>query len=277
MGALFEFEHFRANGLNWHVMHASDMDIVEPLWPGLWELDYGDDPRLSPFLRFGINNGEGESLAVWRALAWAMTAGTNRVGLPAYYRDDAAKNLGTDLTKATLVPWEYEVDLEESNFAAANKGFIEARSAVYIKPPPTGWERDHQHLAGLFDLATFDDLTQLELAVGFDAASEISIFGLVEGDSRSVGARLSTDQPPHLSDVLGGRDMFVDLSVTRDRFPDTNCYFAFASHRDLTASLQEKTAHFDAQWASYCSEYGEFTTLENFVDGVERLLRMPPE
>ena len=277
MAALFEFEHIRANGLNWHVMHASEVDIVEPLWPGLWELDYGDDPRLNPFLRFGINNGEGESLALWRALTWAMTAGTNRVGLPAYYRDDAARNLGVDRTRTTLIPWEYEVDLEKSTFAEANIGFIRARSAVYINPPPTEWEHDHQRLAGLFDLAAFDDLTQLELAVGFDATSEISVFGVAGGDSRSLGSRLTTDQTPMLSEVLGDRDVFADLSVTRDRFPDTHCYFAFASHQDLTAPLLEKTNHFEAQWATYRSEYAGFTTLEDFADGVERLLRMPTE
>jgi hypothetical protein len=100
---------------------------------------------------------------------------------------------------------------------------------------------------------------------------------LVGGDSRSVGARLSTDQPPILSDVLDDRDVFVDLSVTRDRFPGTHCYLAFASHQDLAASLREKTTHFESQWATYCGEYEGFTTLEDFANGVERLLRMPTE
>ncbi|UAL29580.1 hypothetical protein K8W59_17825 [Nocardioides rotundus] len=275
MGVLFEFEHFRADGLNWHVMHASDMDIVEPLWSGLWELGYGDDPRLNPFLRFGINNGEGEWLAVWRALAWVMTAGTNRVGLPAYYRDDAARNLGVDRTKATLIPWEYEVDLEKSTFTEANIRFIRARSAVHINPPPTEWEYDHRRLAGLVDLATFGDLTQLELAGGFDATSEISLFGVAGGDSQSLGSRLNTVQTPMLSEVLDDRDVFADLSVTRDRFPDTHSYFAFASHQDLTAPLLEKSNRFEAQWATYRRDYSSFTTLEDFADGVERLLCMP--
>lgn len=277
MSGLFRFEHVRAGGLHWHVMHALGSDIVEPLWPGLWELEYSDDPRLNPFLRFGINNGEGESLAVWRALAWAMTEGTSRVGLPCYYRDDAARNLGKDRTEAILVPWEYEVDLELGRFAEANMGFVPARSCVQISPPPDEWERDHQRFAGLFDLSSFGDLTELERAVGFDATSEISMFGLKTRDASALGSILHSKERPVLSEVLVDGDVFVDLSLTRDRFPGTHSFLSFAAHHDLSSALNEKTLHFESQWATYLREFGDLTTLDGFSTSMERLLRMPSE
>jgi hypothetical protein len=272
---LLDFEHVRTGGLHWHVMHASDSDVIEPLWRGLWELDYGDKPALNPFLRFGINNGDGEWLAVWRALAWSMTEGTTRVGLPSYYRDEAARNLRTDPQEATLVPWQYEMDLQKSPFTQATKGFVPARAAVPIRPAATEWQHKHERFAGLFELATFEDLTQLELAVGFDATSEISIFGTVAGDAQSVGSRLKSDNRPVLRKVLLEGDVFADLSLTRDRFPGTHSYLSFASHQDLTNPLRERATHFDAQWSTYSHEYRELTTLEEFAEAAERLLRLP--
>lgn len=55
----------------------------------------------------------------------------------------------------------------------------------------------------------------------------------------------------------------------------SHSYIAFAAHQDLTGSILEKASHFEAQWAGYCREYSGFTTLEDFVNGIERLLRMP--
>lgn len=275
MSSLFEFEHLRVGELNWHVMHALDTDIVEPLWPGLWELEYGDEPERNPFLSFGVNNGEGESLAVWRALAWTMTEKTNRIGLPAYYRDDAARNLGLGKADAILVPWEYEVDLEHGDFSEANRGFVPARSCVQITPPPETWERDHQGFAGLFELGTFADLTALEHAVGFDATSEISIFGLSGRAATELAQVLRTQARPHLDEVLSEGDVFVDLSVTRDRFPGTHSFLCFAARRDLSAELAAKTDHFESQWATYSREVDGLTDLQDFTTAMTRLLQMP--
>ncbi len=68
---LFDFRHTADAGV--HTYSCSASVTLEAVWPGLWEQEYPRDSNLNPYLRFGINNGDGEPQAVWRAFAWAST------------------------------------------------------------------------------------------------------------------------------------------------------------------------------------------------------------
>ncbi|MBO3753035.1 hypothetical protein J5X84_43930 [Streptosporangiaceae bacterium NEAU-GS5] len=212
------FHSDRQDGLYTYVAAVGDGDFPDPAWPGLYE-PYPEDPAQSPYARHGINNADGEAVAVWRALTWALTAGTDRYASPSYYRDEAARLLGRQVNETALVAWEYQIDPEATDWLSADRGFVPARACAPIRPEPTRCEREHQGQAGLFPLTTFAELTAMERAVSGDVSSEITVFGL---SARNSGERLNhmlnQSVRPQLGDILVPSDVFVDISVVRDRF-----------------------------------------------------------
>jgi hypothetical protein len=202
------FEHEYRDGLHSYVIRADETDLPGPAWPGLWELDYPEEPDLNPWHRHAINNSDGEALAVWRALAWELTAGRSRFAIPAYYRDEAARFLGVDREAVRLVRWEYEVDVEQPEWLTADVGFVPARSCVPLRPAPDPWQWDHAGFAGLFELASFRHLTDLDLAVAGDASSELTLFALRDpGRADFLAAALNQADRPFLADILQPGDI----------------------------------------------------------------------
>ena len=212
-GALYDFRHHVAgDGLHSYVSEWTPESRPRPAWPGLWQLDYPDGPG-NPLLTYGVNNAAGEAEALWRALAWHVTAGTRRSAIPAWDRDGAARCLDVPRSEISLVHWEYEVSVEESDLAVADRGFRPARSCV--PGNADAWHRAHDDKAGLFSLETLDQLTELELAVAFAQSSEINLFGAGPGAGDLQGF-LSSAAQPQLRDWLKPGSVFVDLSVDRD-------------------------------------------------------------
>lgn len=268
------FEHAHRSGVHTYTAHAGDSDMPDPIWPGLFE-EYPDDQQQNPYFRHAINNSDGEALAVWRALAWAATGGLRRYAIPAYYRDEAADLLGRDRADTRMVRWEYEVDVEKDHAPSADVGFIPARACVPI--PPDRWQREHRGRAGLFQLDTFADLTALDLAVGFDASSEITIFGMLDGDREgSLHTTLNHTDRPELAEVLRPDEMFVDLAVVRDRVLGHTSYLIVKSVEPIDDRIHALTTHYLRAFNNYVTELRSVRTLSDFHAAIEKLLTAPP-
>jgi hypothetical protein len=272
---LFEFETHEADGLLWYVLSAGDEDTGKPCWPGLWEMPFEVDSRVNPFWRFGINNEDGEILALWRAFAWELTGPALRIALPRYDRDHVAAYLGLEKTELTFVRWEYEVNYESFPFPAANGGFVPARSCIPIRPAPTEWELQHKDLAALIVVGSLNVLNRIDNGLSFDVASEMSLIGATEADLVGLQDSLSTSERPELREILGSRGVLVHLTIVRDRFLGHHSYLAVTSRRDLSSQIDSLNRDFAARWARYQDRVPQLASFQDFCDAVDEMLTPP--
>ncbi len=269
---LFNFLHSVDAGI--HTYSSSAALALEAVWPGLWEQAYPEAQNLNPYLRFGINNGDGEPLAVWRAFAWAVTNGTARYAIPNYYGDDSARALGFDSGAVDLVDWEYDVDVADADaaFEMADRGFVRARHVVPGRPPPSEWDRSTRSKARLLPLRAMGDLHQLA-RVTSEATSEITIFGLAGPDRYAALLHiLRSPERPSLLDVLKPGDLLVDLAVEHDGFGRS--HMSVRSTEPLK-EIDNLAAHFSRSFARYVEGIGQVETFKEFAEAVEDLTRPP--
>ncbi len=257
-----------------HTYSCSAIMALEAVWPGLWEQEYPQDKNLNPYLRFGINNGGGEPQAVWRAFAWAITAGTSRHAIPNYYGDDAARALDLDPRAVDLVDWDYDVDVAdpEASFETADRGLVRARHVVPLRPAPSEWERSTSANARLLPLQSLADLHQLA-RVTSEATSEITIFGLA-GPERydALLSVLQSRERPSLSDVTELSDVIVDIAVEHDGFGRS--HLSVRSTKPLLA-IHDVAAHFSRSFERYVEGIGKIQTFSDFAEAVGDLTRSP--
>ncbi|MEU5941841.1 hypothetical protein ABZ807_22255 [Micromonospora sp. NPDC047548] len=269
------FEHQHRDGLHTYVIRADEADLPGPAWSGLWEQNYPEDPDINPWQRHGINNNDGEALAVWRALAWALTAGRSRFAIPTYYRDQAAQCLSVDRQTVQLVRWEYEVDVEQPECLSADVGFVPARACVSLWPAPDLWERRHAEFAGLFGLDSFRDFTNLDLAVAGDASSELTLFALSDpARAGFLAASLNQADRPYLADILQPGDIFVDLAVMHDLGIGASSYLTVKTS-EATEKVGHLADHFSRSFRRYLDRVGQIRTFEEFHAAIDDLLAPP--
>ena len=269
------FEHVHRDRLHCYLVRAEEADLPDPMWPGLWEQDYSDDPGLNPWCRHAINNNDGEALAVWRALAWELTAGRSRFAIPAYYRDEAAHLLCMNREAVQLVRWEYEVDVEQPEWLTADIGFVPARACVPLRPASDPWQRDHVGFAGLFELVSYRHLTDLALAVAGDAASEITLFALRDpGRAHFLASALNQAHRPHLADILQPSDIFVDLAVVHDRGAGAASYLTVKTP-EATDEVAQLADHFTRAFRRYANRTSQIRTFDEFHTAIDDLLTPP--
>lgn len=269
------FVHERRDGLHCYVARADETDMPGPVWPGLWEQDYSDDAGLNPWCRYAINNADGEALAVWRALAWELTAGRSRSAIPTYYRDEAAQLREVGREAVQLVRWEYEVDVEQPEWLTADIGFVPARACVPLWPAADPWQREHAGFAGLFALASFRHLTDLALAVAGDATSEITLFALRDpGRTRLLASTLNQAHHPDLAEILQPGDIFVDLAVVHDLVPGGASYLTIKTP-EATDKVDHLAEHFSETFRRYANTAGQVHTFDEFHSAIDALLAPP--
>jgi hypothetical protein len=266
------FEHEYREGLHCYVVRAEETGLPDPVWQGLWEQEYSDDADQNPWFRHAINNNDGEALAVWRALAWALTIGRSRFAIPAYYRDETAQRLGMTREAVRLVRWEYEVDVKEPEWLSADTGFVPARACIPLRPAPDPWQRDHAGFAGLFELQSFRHLTDLALAVGLDATSEITMFALRDpGRARSLASTLDRAHRPALTDILQPGDIFLDLAVIHDLGAGAASYFTVKTPEAID-EVDQLAERFSEAFRCYANRAGEIRTFGEFHTAIDDLL-----
>jgi hypothetical protein len=277
VGRLFNFRHEMRAGLHVYVSTAGDDTLAGPLWSGL-QPPYALEPRANPWFRFGINNADGEDLAVWRALAWALTEGSERYALPTYDRDQVAAKMHVPRHEVVLVRWEYRIDVRQNTFGEADIGFVPAKACVRTHPSPDQWELEHRHEAGIFHLSSFADLTVIDVVLSTDVTSEISIFALHAGMRRAeqlIDVLRGTDRP-QLAEALRRGDIFVDLAVVRDRFLGYTSYFTVASPDDIGDRLGGLVDHYESAFEGYADRAPMLNDFDAFAAAIEELVSAPP-
>jgi hypothetical protein len=278
-GRVVEFDRFlrfaeeRRDGLHAYVIVVPDGVMPVPIWPGLWQPAYPEDPDLNPYHRHAINNSDGEALAVWRALAWALTAGSSRLAIPAYYRDDAAALLGIDRATMSLVRWEYEVDVERNQWSDADHGFVPARACVPVRADP--WQLDHAGFAGLFEVTEFRQFTALDRAVGFDTSSQLTLFGIGQpGRTDGLRRALNRANRPYLAEILRPGDLFVDLAVVRDAGIGWTSYLTVKTPQPID-EVSWLADHYRSSFHRYLNHVDQLRTIHEFHTAIEELLAPP--
>ncbi|HTJ32683.1 MAG TPA: hypothetical protein VL738_05585 [Dactylosporangium sp.] len=259
--AFLVFEHAYRDGLHTYTARA-DSTLVDEVWRGLQDLaPYPDDPQLDPMDLFGISNFAGERLAVWRAVAWAVTDGLRRCGIPYWHRDTAAIRLGVDREALQLVRWEYDIDL----------GFVPASASVSIHPAPDQWEIDHRGFAGLFPLASFDDLTRLDDAAA-DIQAKVTVFGLDGDRFEELADALNAPDRPVLADILRPGEVLASLVTVRDGWLNTMTNTFTVRTATETDLVHRTAAHYSAAYQRYLDDLDGMRTLADFRTAATRLL-----
>jgi hypothetical protein len=266
------FEHTFRDGLHSYTALADSMLVTE-VWRGLQDLaPYPDDPQLNPMDLFCVGNAVGERLAVWRAMAWAITHGLRRCGIPQWDRDHAAMGLGVDREALRLVRWEYDLDVADGDL-----GFVPASASVRIHPLPGQWEIDHGGFAGLFPLASFDDLTRLDCAVFTNNRAQVTVFGL-DGDrvDELVDALNAPDRPV-LADLLRPGEMFVSLATVRDHWMTNWTNRLTVKTLAETDLVYRAAQHYSRAYRRYLHALDGMRTLADFRSAASQLLAEPPK
>jgi len=277
MVKLFDFTHRMDHDLHVYTSRAADDELTGWRWQGFPPPYDTTDRHANPWFRYGINNNDGEDVAVWRALAWALSSGNSCYAIPVYYRDDVAHWMEMPRESVTLVRWQYEMDCGESDERRADHGFVPARSCVRTAPPPEPWEVEHRGETGIFPLTTFDDLTSVELGICRDATSEVGICAVSAGPDRfnDLVGILQSDERPDLSKMIREGELWIDLSIVRDRFLGLSSYFLIKSHDDISGRLHELVVHFEAALDSYIEHLPQIDSFDSWCAAVDKVLSGP--
>ncbi|MCG2784710.1 MAG: hypothetical protein L6461_06355 [Anaerolineae bacterium] len=231
------------------------------------------EPRLNPESdTFGDEHRE--EAALYLGFAWNLSQGLDHFVTPIYYRDDAAKRTQLPFD---FINWEYRVDIDHlSMFKSmmrfingrallflfnlltkdliADKGFIPARNCVQVSPPPSVWQEQHRHEAGLFHIQTLTELGKLHQALLADATSEINIFCLKPGRSMDLLSFLTAPTKPDLSKFLKEGEIFIDIVLGIDMgYRDS---ILIKSSQDIGSKIRSLSLQYEQAVSEY--EYASF-------------------
>ncbi|MFC4069912.1 hypothetical protein [Actinoplanes subglobosus] len=270
------FEHGHRDGLHSYTVTVGESDLTGRVWPGLAERgNYPDDPDLNPWHRHAINNQDGEPLAVWRALTWALAEGRSRHVIPSFLRDEVASCLGVDREDMLMVRWEYQVDIELADRGLADYGFVPARTSKLLRSGPDTWDRDHIGFAGLFEVNRFRQLVDIDRVLAGDNASELTVFGLRDPGRRGVlVAALSRDERPELAAVLEPGEIFVDMAVIRESGAGISNHLTVKAPEAIP-QVERLADHFSRAFRRYRDRAGRIHTLNDFHAAIDDLLAPP--
>lgn len=146
-------------------------------------------------------------------LIWRLASGRRVYMVPRYWREAGFVEAGEPFA---LVRWEYEVE-DQTDDAGAIRGFLPARSSVRLSPPPGPWEREHGHLAGLFEAPKLDFLEKTFRGLLGDATAAMNVYVLEDvGRAEQVAQVLMDSTPPTVEMLLGPRDFMAHLGIGVD-------------------------------------------------------------
>ncbi len=248
---------------------ARDEPVVERHWPGL----FGEWPEVgpTPFTEYAVNNNNCEEVAVYLGLIWRLTSDLALYGVPRYDRDQAMRSAGAPFS---LIGWEYEVENEIGDALGEIRGYVPARSAVRVFPPPTPWEAEHAGDAGFFELPVFSVFRDVLQGLFADANAELNLYGLTpkhEEVVKLVGA-LQETEAPRLQALLTSGEMLIDLSIGVDA--DYKDLIVIRSLDDLADTLGALVREYDATIAAYERDVEEISSVEEFNERIGKLLNL---
>jgi hypothetical protein len=240
--------------------------------------DWGSRPDPEAYI-FGDEHKE--EAALYLGFAWNLSQGLDHFVIPRYDRDDAAKSAQLPFE---FIKWEYKVDVDHlhtfrtmrrfinnrraffflfnllTKDLVTDKGFIPARSSVQVSPPPSDWEEQHRHEAGLFHIQAFNELGKLYQGLLMDARSEINIFCLKPGRSTDLLAFLTSSIQPDLSKFLIEDEIFIDIVLGIDMgYRDS---ILIKSPRNIWAKVRSLSLQYEQAVSAYEHDSLQIQTLE---------------
>ena len=261
----FDFSHSHARGLHFY-HHASWRNhILDRHWPPeRWEEWPSEGP--TPLTEYGVE-GPDQTVAVYLGLAWRITAGRARYGVPVYARDEASNILKQ---QPDLIDWEYKVAPSRTEHRSLHGGFVQACSSVPTEAA-TSWRLDHANKAGLFEVDTFHYLAGLTWAVSFDPLGEVNLYANADvpqgRDNLLISLRGAN--PPKLADLLDRSGIFIDIVVDTD--PGTDHSMTICSRADLGPRLAELQKDYERRVACYEEVVDGLPDMEAFLGALEKL------
>jgi len=228
-----------------------DTDIVSVHWEGrMWPTEEPPGPEEIWFTQL---QGK-ERVLVYLGLCWQLLEGLDVYCIPHWNRDDSSTRLGRE---PILVDWEYRITTEDKFATQINdRGFVQPRLCLPIKPAPTQWQLDHQYQAGLFKMASLRELIMTQEEILHDNAAELNLFGIKPGREQALIASLTTREKPLLTSILEPREIFVGLAVANDFEAD---FFVIRSHDNLEPTLNRLISHFKAVILEYEQKIAKIT------------------
>lgn len=198
-----DFESIGVDGLTvCRLLTEFGAGVVERHWDALYRQPLPDRDR-NPFFTHGVNNNNREEVALYLGLAWALTDERDRWAIPVDGLEDARTWYGRE--DFELVRWDYDVDAEQTDWTARDRGFTRASYPVDRRqlrgPASPGAGRP----AGVFPVRNRHELTDLLVACLGDVWSTVVVFGVDPDTHASVQERLRDRRRPTLRHVVGQR------------------------------------------------------------------------
>ncbi|GGH69833.1 hypothetical protein GCM10011379_27520 [Filimonas zeae] len=242
--------------------------IIEKSWSGLYEKAPYEEDEKNPYYNFAINNNLAEDNIIYITLVWQLLKSKTAFAIPNYYRDEA-KDI---LNKAFhFIKWEYDLEYEHMMTEPQDNGFVKSRSCITISPEPSSWEQEHKHLAGLFEIEKYQDIIGLELATFGDASSEITFFGLDNYNLKLVN-QLSTNEKPTLDEILGERDIFIDLLIGQD-MGYYSC-ITIKAKEDIWETLNTLTIELYKKGLNYEQNLHNIESIDDFATEMKTIINL---
>jgi hypothetical protein len=270
MARSFEFEHWiDEDGVHTHRYVARDGPVVERNWSGL----FGEWPERgpTPFTEYAVNNNNCEEVALYLGLIWRLTSDLAVYGVPRYDRDQAMRAAGAPFA---LIRWEYEVENEVGESLGEVRGYVPARSAVRVSPPPSPWEAEHAGDAGFFALPVFSVFRDVLQGLFADASAELNVYALTPQHQKVVKLvdALQGTQTPRLAALLRDGEMLIDLSVGVDA--EYKDLIVIRSLGDVSDRLDPLVREYESAIAAYEAHVDEISSVDEFNARIGNLLNL---
>lgn len=245
---------------------SGESRVVDKHWPGLFEEPAANATEKTPYTEFNVNNNNCEEVAIYLGLAWRISYGLSRSGIPRYYLDEAARSMKK---KFDLVRWEYRVAANRYEGFGEDKGFVRAPVCMPERPSMSSSRQTDQHLTGLFEIETFSDLVALQKATLGDASSELNLFCLKPGRKEQLLVALRNNRRPVLHEMLGSGELFIDIIVGVDEgYYDS---ILICTPDDMTERLGKLVSEYARSISDYESRVEHIHSVDEFLQNLRSL------
>ena len=262
VGSLFVYEYIKAP--HEAIVQRAFPVKIDPQWWAAWDF--------KPYDLYNVSGLSPVRNAIYLGLAWRITHGLHRFGIPTWTRDEASKQINKSFD---FVQWEYSTNRNgrflDQGFvpASTDPGPIEPQSNAYLDV----WRYEHRNLAGLFSIESFIQFIGIQKPSLIEAYSETNYFAIV--DRRNIKrllAALNASARPKLDDFLGTEDIFIDIFVGLDiGYPDS---VVIKSKKNLEPQLYMLVDEYQASIEKFAARMIDIYKIDDFTAAVAELVNV---
>ena len=246
--------------------------IVQRAFPLKSDQQWWDNWDFKPHELYNVSGLSPVHNAIYLGLAWRITQGLDRFGIPTWTRDDASDETGKSFD---FVKWEYSTNVDgkilDQGFipASSSPGPIDPHSDTYLDV----WKYEHRNLAGLFSLESFVEFVGIQKPSLVEAFSETNYFALESNKSlEGLVAALNSNTRPELADILGANDIFIDLFVGLDMgYPDS---VLIKSKRNLKPQLNMLVNEYQVSIEKFEARMADIYEMNDFTKAITELVNL---